>query len=126
MWFSIFLAQELAEYSTVETKHRQCPCPSSSNPASIARQDDHPLHLHRNIYRSRLAEAYCASKGVPGLGVLSSGIGTNLNRGIPIASYAARVLRERGLERFAAPSWRQTTAALGRSSHVLPFIERYH
>jgi protein-tyrosine-phosphatase len=43
-----------------------------------------------NIYRSRLAETYCASKGVPGLFVSSSGIGTKLNRGIPIASYAAR------------------------------------
>jgi protein-tyrosine-phosphatase len=79
-----------------------------------------------NIYRSRLAEAYCASKGVPGLHVLSSGIGTSLNRGIPIASYAARVLRERGLERLAAPSWQQTTAALVRASDVLVFMEREH
>ena len=66
-----------------------------------------------NIYRSRLAEAYCASKSVPGLCVLSSGVGTKLNRGIHIAPYAARVLSQRGLERFAAPSWQQTTAALG-------------
>ena len=79
-----------------------------------------------NIYRSRLAEAYCASKGVPGLCVSSSGIGTNLNRGIPIASYAARVLGERGIERFAAPSWQQTTAALVRASDVLVFMEREH
>ena len=63
-----------------------------------------------NIYRSRLAEAYCASKGVPGLSVSSSGIGTKLNRGIPIASYAARVLSERGLEHFAAR----------RTNHVQP------
>ena len=77
-----------------------------------------------NIYRSRLAEAYCASKGVPGLCVLSSGIGTKLNRGIPIASYAARALRERGLEHFAAPSWQQTTATLVRASDVLVFMER--
>src|SRR5713101_6362380 len=61
IWMFVKATQELAEYSTVETKHRQCPCPSSSNPASIARQDDHPLHLQGNIYRSRLAEAYCAS-----------------------------------------------------------------
>ena len=79
-----------------------------------------------NIYRSRLAEAYCASKGVPGLCVLSSGIGTKLNRGVPIASYAARVLSERGIERFAAPSWQQTTAALVRASDVLVFMEREH
>jgi protein-tyrosine-phosphatase len=54
-----------------------------------------------NIYRSRIAEAYCASKAVPGVLVLSSGINTVLNRGIPIAPYAARILREQGLEGFA-------------------------
>ena len=79
-----------------------------------------------NIYRSRLAEAYCASKGVPGLRVLSSGIGTKLNRGVPIASHAARVLSERCIERFAAPSWQQTTSALVRASDVLVFMEREH
>ena len=79
-----------------------------------------------NIYRSRLAEAYCASKGVPGLSVSSSGIGTASNGGVPIASYAARVLSQRGLERFAAPSWQQTTAALVRASDVLVFMEREH
>jgi protein-tyrosine-phosphatase len=79
-----------------------------------------------NIYRSRLAEAYCAFKGVPGLSVSSSGIGTKLNRGIPIASYAVRVLSERGLEHFAASSWQQTTAALVRASDVLVFMEREH
>ena len=79
-----------------------------------------------NIYRSRLAEAYCASKGVPGVRVSSSGIGTTSNGGVPIASYAARVLSQRGLERFAAPSWQQTTAALVRASDVLVFMEREH
>ena len=79
-----------------------------------------------NIYRSRLAEAYCASKGVPGLRVLSSGIGTSLHRGTPIAPYAASILGERGLKRFAAPSWQQTTAALVRASNVLVFMEREH
>jgi protein-tyrosine-phosphatase len=79
-----------------------------------------------NIYRSPLAEAYCASKRVTGLRVLSSGIGTKLNRGFLIASYAARVLSERGIERFAAPSWQQTTTALVRASDVLVFMEREH
>ncbi|MBZ5627174.1 MAG: hypothetical protein LAQ69_52150 [Acidobacteriia bacterium] len=79
-----------------------------------------------NIYRSRLAEAYCASKGVPGLGVLSSGIGTASNRGVPIAPYTARVLQERDLERFAAPAWQQTTAALVQAGDVLVFMEREH
>jgi protein-tyrosine-phosphatase len=79
-----------------------------------------------NIYRSRLAEAYCKSKGVQGLGVMSSGIQTASNGGVPIASYAADVLRAYGLERFAAPSWQQTTAALVRASDVLVFMEREH
>jgi protein-tyrosine-phosphatase len=78
-----------------------------------------------NIYRSRLAEAYCASKAVPGICVSSSGIGTKLNRGIAIASYAARVLSKRGLERLAAPSWQQTRATLVRASDVV-FMEREH
>ena len=49
-----------------------------------------------------------------------------MNRGIPIAPYAARVLSERGIEHFAAPSWQQTTAALIRASDVLVFMEREH
>ena len=56
----------------------------------------------------------------------SSGIGTKLNRGSPIAPYAVRVLSERGIERFAAPSWQQTTAALLRASDILVFMEREH
>ena len=79
-----------------------------------------------NIYRSRLAEAYCVSKSVPGLRVLSSGIGAALHGGVPIASYTARVLNEHGLARFAAPTWQQTTAALVRESDVLVFMEREH
>lgn len=79
-----------------------------------------------NIYRSRLAEAYCASKGVLGLSVSSSGIQTTLNGGVLIASYAGDALRAYGLERFAALSWQQTTAALIRASDVLVFMEREH
>lgn len=79
-----------------------------------------------NIYRSRIAEAYCASKGVSGLRVLSSGTGTVLNRGIPIAPYAALILREQGLEHSAAREWRQTTPDLVRASDILVFMEREH
>ena len=79
-----------------------------------------------NICRCRLAEAYCASRAVPELRVFPSGIGTALNGGVAIAPYAAHVLREFGLERFAAPSWQQTTAVLVRVSDVLVFMEREH
>jgi protein-tyrosine-phosphatase len=79
-----------------------------------------------NICRSWIAEAYCKSKGVSGLDVMSSGIQTILNGGLPIASYAADVLGAYGLERFAAASWKQTTPALVRASDVLVFMEREH
>ena len=79
-----------------------------------------------NIYRSRLAEAYCSSKGLPGLQVLSSGIGTALNAGLTIAPYAAHVFSKYGLEHFAAPSWQQTTAVLIHASDLLVFMEREH
>jgi len=79
-----------------------------------------------NIYRSRLAQAYCASRGVPGIRVVSSGTGTALNGGVPIASYAARMLRTHGLEPFAAPAFAQTTAELVGSSDVLVFMESEH
>ena len=67
-----------------------------------------------------------ASKNIPGLRVFSSGIYTAFNGAVPIATYAARVLAERGLERFAAPSWQQTAAALVRASDVLVFMESEH
>jgi len=79
-----------------------------------------------NIYRSRMAEAYCVSKGVPGLSVLSSGIQTALNGLLPIAPYASETLRGHGLERFASASWQQTTAALVRKSDILVFMEDEH
>lgn len=79
-----------------------------------------------NVYRSRLAEAYCVSRGLPGLNVFSSGIGTALNRGVLLAPRAAHLLKKRGLEQFAAASWQQTTEALVRSSDVLVFMELEH
>ena len=35
-------------------------------------------------------------------------------------------LSERGLERFASPTWQQTTATLVRASDVLVFMEHHH
>jgi hypothetical protein len=58
--------------------------------------------------------------------VSSSGVAAALNGSVPIASYATRILAERGLERFAAPSWQQTTAGLVRASDVQVFLERGH
>ena len=78
-----------------------------------------------NIYRSRLAEAYCASRSVPGLHVFSSGIGTAMN-GVTIAPYAAQLLSQWSLEAFAAPSWQQTTSVLVQASDVLVFMEQEH
>jgi len=89
-----------------------------------------PMTVHfvctGNIYRSRLAEAYCASRCRPALSVFSSGIGAGLNNGVRITPYASRLLKERGLESFAAVSRQQTTAGLVHASDVLIFMEQEH
>ena len=79
-----------------------------------------------NIYRSRLAEAYCASRCVPGIHAFSSGIGAGLNGDALITPYAADVLAKYSLDSFASPRWQRTTAALVRASDVLVFMESEH
>jgi protein-tyrosine-phosphatase len=78
------------------------------------------------MYRSRLAEAYCASRHVPGVQPLSSGILAELNSDSLISPYAAEVLiRYRGLPP-SAHKWQQTTQALVKMSDVLVFMESEH
>lgn len=79
-----------------------------------------------NIYRSRLAEAYCTSRRVPGIQVVSSGIAAGSNGDTAISPYAAEVLASSRLSSFAAPYWQRTTAALVQSSDVLVFMESEH
>ena len=79
-----------------------------------------------NIYRSRLAEAYCNSRGVPGIRVFSSGIRAGLEEDVPISPYAADVLTRYGLDRYAAAHWQRTSAELVRASDVLVFMESEH
>jgi len=79
-----------------------------------------------NIYRSRLAEAYCASKHIAQLRVLSSGIAAGRDRSDLISPYAAEVLARCGLGSYAAPGWQRTTAALVQTSDVLVFMEAEH
>jgi protein-tyrosine-phosphatase len=79
-----------------------------------------------NIYRSRLAEAYCAAQGVDGLRVSSSGIAAGRNEVIPISPWAADILARYGLDTFAAENWQRTTAALVRESDVVVFMETEH
>jgi protein-tyrosine-phosphatase len=79
-----------------------------------------------NVYRSRLAEAYCASKRVPGIHAISSGIAAGLNGDAPISPYAAEVLEQYHLDSYAAARWQPTTAALVRASDVLVFMESEH
>jgi len=79
-----------------------------------------------NIYRSRLAEAYCKSRCVPGTHVFSSGIAAGRNGDAPISPYAADVLNQYGLLSFAAKGWQPTTAALVRMSDVLILMESEH
>ncbi|MGA8532025.1 MAG: hypothetical protein WB622_20040 [Acidobacteriaceae bacterium] len=79
-----------------------------------------------NIYRSRLAEAYCASKNLPGVHVSSSGIAAGHYDMVPISPYAADLLTRLNLDTWAAKHWQRTTAALVQASDVLVFMESEH
>lgn len=79
-----------------------------------------------NVYRSRLAEAYCISRAVPGIRVFSSGIAAGVNGDASISPYAIEVLNRYGLLSSAAKSWQQTTAALVKMSDVLILMESEH
>lgn len=79
-----------------------------------------------NIYRSRLAEAYCASKNLPGIQVSSSGIAAGDRDIVPISPYAADVLARFGLDAWAAKHWQRTTRSLVESSDVIVFMEPEH
>lgn len=79
-----------------------------------------------NIYRSRLAEAYCISRCVAGIRIFSSGIAAGLNGDAAISPYAADVLAEYGLDSYAAARWQRTTEALVHTSNVLVFMESEH
>jgi len=79
-----------------------------------------------NIYRSRLAEAYCNSRCVPGIQAFSSGIAAGLEQDIPISPYAADILARLGLDSYAAAHWQRTTAELVQASDVLVFMEDEH
>lgn len=79
-----------------------------------------------NIYRSRLAEAYCASRCARGARVLSSGIAAGANGHAPISPYAADLLAKYALNSFAAESFQRTTEALVKASDVLVFMESEH
>lgn len=90
----------------------------------------HEMKIHfvctGNVYRSRLAEAYCASRCVPGIRVSSSGIAAGRNGDAPISPYAADVLALHGLESYAAARWQRTTEDLVQASDVLVFMESEH
>ena len=79
-----------------------------------------------NIYRSRLAEAYCNSRRIPGLQASSSGIGAGLNGTAAISPYAADALAKYGLRSYAAAHWQRTTTELVRASDLLVFMESIH
>lgn len=79
-----------------------------------------------NIYRSRLAEAYCASKRIPDLRVFSSGIAAGRDGNALISPYAAEALAGCDLSGYAAERWQRTTASLVRGSDVLVFMESEH
>lgn len=79
-----------------------------------------------NIYRSRLAEAYCVSRCAGGTQVFSSGIAAGLEQDIPISPYAADILARYGLDSHASARWQRTTEGLVRASDVLVLMEAEH
>jgi protein-tyrosine-phosphatase len=79
-----------------------------------------------NVYRSRLAEAYCASKGIADIRASSSGIAAGRDGHAAISPWAADVLNRYGLEPYAAAGWQRSTAELLRSSDVVVFMESEH
>lgn len=79
-----------------------------------------------NVYRSRLAEAYCVSRSLPGIYVSSSGIAAGRDSDAAISPHAAGALARHGLLSYAAARWQRTTADLVRSSDVLVFMEPEH
>jgi protein-tyrosine-phosphatase len=79
-----------------------------------------------NIYRSRLAEAWCASKDIRGLKVSSSGIAAGRDGAEPLSPWAADILAHHSLAAFAAKHWQRTTASLIQASDVVVFMEDEH
>jgi protein-tyrosine-phosphatase len=79
-----------------------------------------------NIYRSRLAEAYCVSRCAGGARVFSSGIAAGANGSEPISRWAADLLTKYELLPFAAASWQKTTDSLVKASDMLVFMEEEH
>ncbi len=53
-----------------------------------------------NSYRSRLAEAYMNSLGLPGIVVGSAGVFAAENLNGPITKYAKDLIHEHGLEKY--------------------------
>lgn len=79
-----------------------------------------------NIYRSRLAEAYCSSRCADGTEVFSSGIAAGLNDDVPISPYAADILARHCLDSYASARWQRTTENLVRASDVVVCMEDEH
>lgn len=73
-----------------------------------------------------MAEAYCASKAVPGIRVTSSGIAAGRDGNAALSPWAAQVLNRHGLVDHAAANWQRTTANLLKASDVLIFMESEH
>jgi len=82
-----------------------------------------------NVFRSRLAEAYCTryieEKRVD-LKISSSGVLAEKNIPGPIAWYTNRISFHEDLIQFMKVSWDQTTAQMLESADLIVFMEEYH
>lgn len=75
-----------------------------------------------NTYRSRLAEAYLNSLGLPGVSVISSGVAASRNENGPLSWYAAQLLHKYGLK--TKPGWTQLTQDLLDKSDIVICVNR--
>ena len=77
-----------------------------------------------NTYRSRLAETYLNSKGLPDIKAISSGIEADNNFSGSITWYVQRIIQKNHLQNFAKPMWQETTKKLLNNTDFTVFMQK--
>lgn len=83
-----------------------------------------------NVFRSRLAESYAnyliSKNHLKNITVSSSGIRADRDENGPIAWVTLDVLKKNGLEKYASPTWVQTSAKILSEQDKVIFMEPIH
>lgn len=77
-----------------------------------------------NVYRSRLAEAYLNSLGLPHVKASSSGVQASQNLWGPIGSYTVPLLEADGILKYTAPHWTQVDQSVIDSADIVICVNR--